>query len=87
MLFPKSVPQIYEIFFVRNAFPQKCSPNIRDIFWKIAITLPIFELGSSVLPFWKTSAHVDFKSDDNNKEDEDNKDKNIKGYKNILLRL
>ena len=37
--------------------------------------------------FLETSAHVDFKSDDNNKEDEDNKDKNIKGYKNILLRL
>ena len=31
-LFDKTIPQIYAIFCDRNAFPQKCSSNIRDIF-------------------------------------------------------
>ena len=42
MLFLKSVPQIYEIYFVRNAFPQKCSSNIRDIFCQKGFSPKVF---------------------------------------------
>ena len=101
-LSPKSVPQIYGIFFVRKAFPQKCSSNIRDIFCQKCFSPKEFpkytrfflknshnfvNLWAKIkcLTFLETSAHVDFKSDDNNKEDEDNKNEDIKGYKNILL--